>query len=350
MDLKSAGFATTLYDPTGSLTLKRYCQERGIPYADLGHRVKLETFSAYGTEFQRRFVPDLDPQQVSSIERCNAGFELQLDSGDRVEARRVIVATGISHFAYIPPVLSGLPEAAVTHSSRHHLLDRFRGIEVAVIGSGASAVDFAAMLHEAGASVHLVARRRIQFPSTPPRIPRPFWEELRHPTTGLGAGWRSLLCVKAPLLFHLMPQQFRHTIVRRHLGPSPSLFMKDRVIGKFAMHDGWTVNNAQCQSGRIRLELAGEKGQQREVAVEHVIACTGYRVNLRRLTFLTEAIQSSIRLEGASPALSSNFESSIPGLYFVGPAAAPSFGPLLRFACGAGFTARRLARHLTRIS
>jgi hypothetical protein len=126
--------------------------------------------------------------------------------------------------------------------------------------------------------------------------------------------------------------------------------MKERVVGKFPMHCGWTVDNAQFQSSRIRLELVGDKGQRREVAVEHVIACTGYRVNLRRLTFLTEAIQSSIRLEDACPALSPNFESSIPGLYFVGPSAAPSFGPLLRFAYGAGFTARRLARHLARDS
>jgi hypothetical protein len=38
--------------------------------------------------------------------------------------------------------------------------------------------------------------------------------------------------------------------------------------------------------------------------------------------------------------------SSVPGLYFVGVAAANSFGPLLRFACGADYTARRLAPHL----
>ena len=47
-----------------------------------------------------------------------------------------------------------------------------------------------------------------------------------------------------------------------------------------------------------------------------------------------------------TPILSRNFEASVPGLYFVGPASANSFGPLARFACGAGFTAKRLARHL----
>ena len=42
--------------------------------------------------------------------------------------------------------------------------------------------------------------------------------------------------------------------------------------------------------------------------------------------------------------LSSSFESSMPGLYFVGVAAANSFGPVMRFAFGAGFAARTLAR------
>ena len=45
-----------------------------------------------------------------------------------------------------------------------------------------------------------------------------------------------------------------------------------------------------------------------------------------------------------APVLSSTFESTVPGLFFTGPTAAFSFGPLLRFACGAGFAAQRLTR------
>jgi hypothetical protein len=49
-----------------------------------------------------------------------------------------------------------------------------------------------------------------------------------------------------------------------------------------------------------------------------------------------------------SPVLSRNFESSVSGLYFVGTAAANSFGPLMRFAFGADFTSKRLSRYLSR--
>jgi len=51
-----------------------------------------------------------------------------------------------------------------------------------------------------------------------------------------------------------------------------------------------------------------------------------------------------------TPILSTHFESSIEGLFFVGPIAANSFGPLMRFAFGAGFASRRLTLALGRLS
>jgi hypothetical protein len=38
----------------------------------------------------------------------------------------------------------------------------------------------------------------------------------------------------------------------------------------------------------------------------------------------------------------------VPGLYFVGLASANSFGPLMRFAYGAGFSAERVTRKMVK--
>jgi hypothetical protein len=84
------------------------------------------------------------------------------------------------------------------------------------------------------------------------------------------------------------------------------------------------------------------------MTADHVIAATGYKVDLRRLAFLDADIQEGIQTVEQSPVLSANFQSSVPGLYFVGASAANSFGPVLRFAYGAGFTARHLTRHLAK--
>ena len=153
MRLKSEGFASTLYDADSAFTLAHYCRREGIPYADIGLPVRVETFAAYGLEFQRRFAPELDQDSVISLTASSSGFRLRLENRSSVTARRVVMAVGISHFQYLPPILSALPEEFVTHTADHTVFDEFKGREVAVIGAGASALDVAAALHRAGAGV-----------------------------------------------------------------------------------------------------------------------------------------------------------------------------------------------------
>jgi hypothetical protein len=82
------------------------------------------------------------------------------------------------------------------------------------------------------------------------------------------------------------------------------------------------------------------------VTTDHVIAATGYRIDVQRYDFMSNALRTALATVQQTPILSPSFESSIPDLFIIGPAAANSFGPVMRFAVGAGFTARRLARRL----
>jgi hypothetical protein len=86
----------------------------------------------------------------------------------------------------------------------------------------------------------------------------------------------------------------------------------------------------------------------RELQADHIIAATGYKVNLERLTFLSPEIRSKLKTVESSPVLSATFESSMPGLYFVGVTAANSFGPVMRFAFGAEFAAYTVTRALVK--
>jgi len=109
---------------------------------------------------------------------------------------------------------------------------------------------------------------------------------------------------------------------------------------------GCSLQAATDCGGRVRLDLAGADGSMRSIETGHVIAATGYRPDLRRLEFLGDGLRAQIATVQDAPILSPRFETSAPGLFMIGPAAANSFGPVMRFAVGAGFTARRLARHL----
>jgi thioredoxin reductase len=346
MLLKSEGFATSLYDPDSSFTLRHYCEEMNIPHYDLGNPVPLEVFSAYGLAFQKRLVPTLEQTDITSVSRTSEGFELETADGQTVHARAVIVATGITYFSYMPPFLVDLPGSHVSHSSQHHDLSTFRGKAVVVLGAGASAVDIAAILHEEGSQVQLVARReKIAFHSKA-KEPRPLRQRLRYPRSGLGIGWSSRLCNDAPLLFHAMPQKFRFRYVRDHLGPAPGWFVRDKVVDKFPLHLGCKIQSASIEDGKVHLKVVEKDGSNSELIADHVISGTGYQVSISRMKFLDEGLRRLLHQVEDTPVLSSHFETSVPGLYMVGLASAYSFGPLTRFACGAEFTAKHISRHV----
>ena len=342
MQLKSEGFASSLSDPDSQFTLADYCKQEGFPYADLGLPVPLERFTSYGRAFQRRFVPEVEDKLVVSVCRSSNGFEIRLEDGEIVAAQKVVVAVGLCHFEHVPPLLSGLPSEFLTHSSRHCALDHFKGREVAIVGSGASALDLAALLHKAGALVHLAARDSVLRFHDPPEIPRPLWKRIRYPMTGIGSGWKPLFCASAPSLFRQLPERFRLHVVRRLLGPAPAWFIKDQTVGNVQFHLGVSIARPRLQNNRVSLHLTDRTGVGHTLEVDHVIAATGYKVDLRRLAFLDSELLAGIRSVDQTPVLSANFESSVPGLYFVGTSSANTFGPLMRFVFGARFTAARL--------
>lgn len=346
MCLKSDGFACDLYDPEREFTLSEFCRARGIPYQDRGLPVALETFTSYGLEFQRRFVPDLDSRFISEVSREGSGFRLTLGDGDTVYTRRVILAVGLTRFATLPEALRGLPEEFVSHSSQCEHLDRFAGRDVIVIGAGASAIDMALALHDAGARPTLITRRSsIPFHGKAPER-RSLVTRLKSPWSGLGPGWRSRLACDLPLLFHRLPADFRIKVVQKHLGPAPGWFTSTRFRSHVTCRVGLALKRAHVLHGKIVLTFNGPSGEDHDFAVDHVVAGTGYEIDVNRLPFLEENLRAEIRMEHNSPVLSTHFESSVPGLYFTGPCAAYSFGPLLRFAFGAGFASRRMSKHL----
>jgi len=346
MLLKADGFASNLSDSNDSYSLETFCAERGLAYSAEEEPVPRETFIAYGHAFQQRFVPEVETRLVTAIRRSGREFAVQLGDGEIIAADKVIVGIGISDFPYLPPNLAGLPDEFVTHCSRHEDMTAFRDQDVAVIGGGSSAIDVAALLHEGGAKVKLVARRPKLLFHGPPQPNRPLVARLRAPQTGIGPGWRSTFYTRAPQLFYYLPAETRMRIVKSWLGPAGGWSMRERVVGKVPCLEGYEPQGVAISSGQVHLSLSGLDGSQQVISADHVIAATGYRIDFRMVEFIDEALRAEMKLVSGMPVLSPHFETSVAGLYVVGPAAALSFGPLLRFAFGARFTARRLARHL----
>jgi hypothetical protein len=343
MMLKSAGLSSTLYDPGSKFTLEQYCRDHAIPYQHMGLPVSLKTFSDYGLAFQRRFVPDVVDDQVMSIEGVPRGFKIDLRSGASFFSAKVIIAVGLSHFRNVPDILKSLPDGSYSHSSENRRVGRLSGRDVVVLGGGSSAIDLVVLMHEAGARARLITRRKYLDFNAEERWPRPLHERIRQPMTGVGPGWRNLVTTDVlPWIYPYLPDTYKLRTLRQTLGPAAGWFMRPRVVG-VPMSFGQHLTAVQDVGGRVRLDLTGEDGAE-TIEVDHVVAATGYRTDVRRLQFLSSDLLSRIASVAEAPSLTAGFESSVPGLYFAGPISAPSAGPIMRFSLGAGFTARRISR------
>lgn len=347
MTLKSDGFASSLSDADGIHTIGAYCKQQGITYDDTRVPVRLDTFVAYGQSFQKHLVPELEETLVNRIEKTSAGFCLHLENGDTAFADRVVLAIGISYFQYIPEVFAHLPADYLSHSASHKDPSRLRGRNVVVIGSGASALDLATLMHESDTDVTVLSRRgALKFHAPPSQESPSLWKQLRWPQTGIGPGWKAKFFTDAPLAFHLLPEDVRLRIVKRYLGPSGGWWLRDRFLGKVPHKLGLTPQTAEIKNGKVHITLKDSSNASVLHVADHVVAATGYRVDLRRLQFLSPELLAQIESVQHTPVLSSVFQSSVPGLYFVGVASANSFGPVMRFAYGADYTAKRISRHL----
>jgi hypothetical protein len=346
MFLKSEGCASNIFAPAGN-TLGQFCAEQGLLYGHYGAPVSLETFTRYGLSFQQRLVPMVEDVMVTELDRSSGGFELRLGSGEGLRARKVVVATGMFHTAHIPAALAQLPPELRSHSGEHTDLSGFGGRDVTVVGGGQSALETAALLHEAGAEVRLLVRRpAVLWNKAPAATRRSLYERTRHPMSNLGPGLGLWFYSNAPMLFCHLPRAIRIARAQNALGPAGAWWLRGRVEGRLPIVAGCSVRGAEPCAGGVRLHLHRSDGGPRQVATDHVIAATGYRFVLGSLPFLSERLRSQVRSVQQTPILSPNLESSVPGLYFTGLASANQFGPAMRFLHGADYTARRISRHV----
>jgi cation diffusion facilitator CzcD-associated flavoprotein CzcO len=356
MLLKSTPLSSDLSAPVAGYGLRDYCLGHGVePLAD-HQAVPADLFVNYGQWFQREWVPDIEQARVEVLRRRPDGFEVVLDTGERLVAGSVAVATGQGPFAYLPPQLSapemltaakaGAP-APVSHSSRHRHLSGFSGTDVIVVGAGQSALETAALLLETGARVTVVARRQVAF-NDPPKVGgRLRIAGLVRPDSPLGDGWPYYLVSRSPYAFSHLPARVRLAIVRRLLGPAGAWWLRERVLGRVPLRAGQRIVAARTAGGRVVLHLWDRKATTSTLSADHVIAATGYRVDLDRLDFIEPETRAAIARTGRSPRLGPSFESSVPGLFFAGLSAAATFGPLLRFVAGTRFAATRISAAVT---
>jgi thioredoxin reductase len=227
--------------------------------------------------------------------------------------------------------------------------ESFKGQSVAVIGGGQSALEAAALLHEAGARPQLLVRDEGVLWHTQVKLERSLWRKIRSPITGLGTGPKAWALTRFPGGMHRLPGPWRTRFVKSHLPAEGAWWLRERVEGVVPIHCGTAIVQAAEHGSRLALRLReGKTGKERSIEVDHVVAGSGYVIDVDRMLVLEPKLRARIQRLEAAPRLSSIFESSVPGLHIIGPASAMSFGPLYRFVVGAEYTSETVAEHLAR--
>jgi cation diffusion facilitator CzcD-associated flavoprotein CzcO len=341
MLLRSPLAGSHLSDPSRSHTLQAYSTASGN---QITGPLPLDRFIDYGRWFQSQAVPNLNPRKVDRVEKNGQGFQLTLENGETWKARRVIIAAGIMPFAWQPPEFRSLPFSLASHACAHRDLSRFAGKTVAVIGAGQSALESAALLHEGGAEVEVLARaplvrwlwRQKWFHTF-----RPVARLLYAPPDVGQAGLSHL--VARPNVFRRIPRSLQTSWGKRAIRPAGAGWLNPRCAA-LRIKTGTAVISASPAGEHVRLKLSDTT----ERLVDHVLLATGYRVDIARYPFLSGRLLEGIRRTEGYPQLDSGFQSSVPGLHFLGAPAAWSFGPLMRFVAGGEFASRAVALGILR--
>jgi thioredoxin reductase len=340
MWLRSSKRSSSIAFPGRERTLAAHEEARGEPAPE---PLPIERFVDYAEWYQRHEVPDVEPAHVRSVAQNGHGFRIETDSGD-LHAERVVVAAGMKPFAWTPPEFAELGSELVSHPFDHTDLSVFSNRRVLVVGGGQSALESAALLHERGAEVEVVARAPgitwISAPAKHPTRKQRLTSHVWYPPTDVGSRGIAWI-VAAPDVYRMLPGPLQRELHYDVIRPMGGFWLPGRMKD-VPIQTSTRILGAKRSNGRVDVEL--DDGSRREV--DHLLFATGYKVDVRRYDFLSHELVARLRLAGGYPVLRSGLESSVPGLHFVGAPAAHTFGPVMRFVTGSWYAAPALARHV----
>lgn len=341
MLLRSPRVASNLSDPDRAFTLEAYeAASKKEPCAPL----PLDTFVEYGRWFRHQLGSDLDSRTVLRVDRDQPGFRLTLQDGQEIRSTFVVVAAGIGPFKKKPPVFQNLSPQQAMHCYEGRDVRKFAGKRVAVIGAGQSALESAALLHEAHAQVEVIVRE-----SHVRWIGMHSWLHHMGPLSSLlysshdvGPVGISRLVAYPNLVSHV-PLKLRDKIRTRAVRAAGSRWLPERLAGVKI-----TTSRAVSQASALGNEVALKLDDGSERRIDHVLLGTGYQVDISKYDFLPPDLTRDVKQFDGYPRLAGGFRSSVPGLHFIGATAARSFGPLLYFVAGTEFASRELVSNILR--
>lgn len=292
-------------------------------------RIPNDVFRAYLLDVLKQLPYAIQEQKVISLSHDDSKdsplFSSTLEDGTVITSEHVVIASGIEHHKELPPTLQKLPEDKIKHSWHVEQYESWKNKHVLVIGGGQSAAEGVAQLMEHN-QVTWVLRRSPIFYSEPINLPKPIFT----------------LFLKLSPYFYFMPTRLKDMLgkkfVQTTITPDMQYLLSTsrvKVVYKDAEHLQLNERNGQIISAYLDEEFDG------------VVAATGYDYQLNTLTFIQDDLQHKIQTNQGVPQINFEFETSVPGLYFVGGIVEQHYGPAQRFMMGSRHATMKLGKVLT---
>ena len=303
--LKSLSIGTNIYAPDAGFSFPEYCSQRGLESFE---PCAISDFANYGIWVQRNIVPDVEPVDVLNISRIRSTYHLSLSNGETVAAGRLVLATGLASFEIIPPEFGRLPQCLISHTSKIQNFQSLRGRDVCIVGGGQSALEAAKLLYDAGARSRLLVRdSKILWNKRVP-LERTWWQKLRSPISGLGAGPKAWLLTKFPSAVHYAPDGWRLRFVARHLPAEGAWWLREGVEKNVQISLNCGVTDAVENNGRVLVSIYNRDHGEDKISCDFIVAGTGFRVDVDRLSFLSAELRSAVNRLDRAPKLNRHFE------------------------------------------
>ncbi|RXT07215.1 NAD(P)-binding domain-containing protein [Ammoniphilus sp. CFH 90114] len=309
-----------LSDPHEQYTFAQYQKEKNI---ELTYPVSRTAWVDYAFWFAERNQVTFTEECVRHVNYKQGRYFVITDQETSLECKHLVIAIGLTHAEYIPNNLLHLKGKWLSHTNGYTDYQPFSGKSVAVVGGGQSGWEAAALLHQTGAKVDLIYRGSGYEPPVPQ----------------INRRQREI----APL-FYSFPVEQQKEISKEFLKATVTEFLLPLVEGKANQHPYSEVKEANILYDEDQVSLVLSSGNT--LKVDHVIAATGYRPNLYNLPFLTSLSGEIKKESNGFPIVNQWFESSMPGLYFVGPLSSHHHGPSYTQIAGVWHTSHALIPNL----
>lgn len=320
-------------DPDHQWTIERFFAEHQ-PDRPADQPIAREHYLQYMRWFMQQARISVQDHYVSHLTQTEVGFRAELDNGQIIRARNVVLATGFQYFAAYPNSLtSKLPAGRYAHTCQAVRMERYRGRRVLLIGGRQSAFESAALLREAGAAhVHLSYRH-----DTPAFAEADWsWVETLVANMAEQPGW-----------FRELPAAEQENY-RYRLWAEGRLKVEPWLAARVNQADVTLHPRTELVSATRQLDdalrIALTNGEV--FPVDDVLLATGYQVDVARLPFLSASLLEALTVHNGFPRLDLSFQSSVPGLYFSSFPAGQSFGPFFGFTVAVRTAATLIGRAL----